>query len=520
MENPAQSLHFQGTQEPLEVNSTPVKDTQRAWQQKVYRWHRYIGLLVLVPTIFWTASGIMHPFMSHWFKPKIAHEFYIPQPIQTEAVKMDLAVVLKKNGIAEIKNVRLVNFEAGSFFQVKLDKQVRYFSTVDGIELKNGDRKYALSMARFLIDDQKSAIKGITQIQDFDKQYKYVNRLLPVWKVSFDRADQMDVYVETAQSRMATFNNQQRKIFIWIFQTFHNWEFLSGITHKTLQLSIMICFLTLICLSALSGLLIYGLMWKRFRSIPKSNKKGLLRKYHRQLGLAVSLVTFTFALSGLYHATTKFTPDERLKFVHEPSFTTDTLAQAKLPNLQGVSNLSLASWDGKHYWRVVKSDWKTKQSSTEYLELLSHAPLKDGDQAYALFLVQQFSGCNSSEPSCCDMDSAPTTGFNLAEAKLLSSAVISKFAGEYGFVNKRLPVVKLAYDTPEKTTFYLETATGRLAAKVVNADRYEGLSFAFLHKYNGLDGFGKNIRDGVMTLAALGVLTISLFGLAVFLKMK
>jgi hypothetical protein len=39
---------------------------------------------------------------------------------------------------------------------------------------------------------------------------------------------------------------------------------------------------------------------------------------------------------------------------------------------------------------------------------------------------------------------------------LVETKIITEFESqEYGFVNKRLPVVKLAYDTPEETLLIL-----------------------------------------------------------------
>jgi hypothetical protein len=48
---------------------------------------------------------------------------------------------------------------------------------------------------------------------------------------------------------------------------------------------------------------------------------------------------------------------------------------------------------------------------------------------------------------------------------LVETKIITEFESQgYGFVNKRLPVLKLAYDTPE-TLLIIETATSRLAQK-------------------------------------------------------
>jgi len=98
------------------------------------------------------------------------------------------------------------------------------------------------------------------------------------------------------------------------------------------------------------------------------------------------------------------------------------------------------------------------------------------------------------------------------------TTTINHFEGEYCYVNKRLPVVKVAFHTPRHTTLYVETSTGRLSTCVEDIDRYEGLSFAFLHKYHAVGSLGKNLRDAITMLAAAGVLAVSLLGLQLFIK--
>jgi hypothetical protein len=73
---------------------------------------------------------------------------------------------------------------------------------------------------------------------------------------------------------------------------------------------------------------------------------------------------------------------------------------------------------------------------------------------------------------------------------------------------------------PNGENWYIETTTSQLAEKVTGMDRTEGFSFIFLHKYFGMTWAGKNIRDVVSMLAALGVLVASLFGFAAFIKNK
>ncbi|MFI0491299.1 MAG: PepSY domain-containing protein, partial [Flavobacterium sp.] len=110
---------------------------------------------------------------------------------------------------------------------------------------------------------------------------------------------------------------------------------------------------------------------------------------------------------------------------------------------------------------------------------------------------------------------------SLEDTRLLETKVITDFKSEeYGFANKRLPVVKLAYDTPEKITYFIETSTSRLAAVITNSNRLEGYSFAFLHKFLFMDWAGKNIRDLTTVLAAVSVLAVCVMGFILFLKKK
>jgi hypothetical protein len=110
---------------------------------------------------------------------------------------------------------------------------------------------------------------------------------------------------------------------------------------------------------------------------------------------------------------------------------------------------------------------------------------------------------------------------DISNAKLLETKTLYDFEKrEYGFVNKRLPVVKLAYDTPEKATYYIEPSTSHLAAVITNAERLEGYSFAIFHKFLFMDWAGKGIRDLVTVIAAMGLLTVCILGLLLFLKKR
>jgi hypothetical protein len=176
-------------------------------------------------------------------------------------------------------------------------------------------------------------------------------------------------------------------------------------------------------------------------------------------------------------------------------------------------------------FKKPKSDSKwnkkeDKKSEIVYINAATNKIAPNLDLEYAEFLAYYFTD-GAPKASCCEMIdiSEDNSQPSFENIKLLESKVLNDFESrEYGFVNKRLPVIKLAYDTPEKTTYFIETSTSRLAAVINNSDRIEGYSFAILHKFLFMDWTGKNIRDLTMVLAALTILIVSIFGFILFLK--
>ncbi|KOP36229.1 PepSY domain-containing protein [Flavobacterium sp. WLB] len=526
----------------IKKKSSKKKDSKivKKIKQHMYKWHRVIGLITIIPVIFWTLSGLMHPFMAHFFKPEIAHEKLEPQIIDKSQLKLSIQEVLQKNEITQFKNFRIITFNNITYYQVKtIFGELWYYDASNGKKLEDGDQKYAEWLSRYFLDDQKSTIKKSEVVTEFTSQYKYVNRYLPVYKLTFERPDAMEVYVETSSSKLATYNPTSRQAFIWFFDTFHNWSFIDAISNNSIRIITMIFLLSIIGFSALSGILIYGLLWKQFKKTDNAAPKKGLRKYHRQIGIWVSLFTLTFAFSGGYHATTKWAPYTLSQMVYEPTFVTKEIPLANNAldlDWTRFQNASIITLNDTTYFRcqlLEKSKFKTskvdsnskwnkkkdQKSEVIYINAATNKVVPNVDLHYAEYLAYYFTG-GAPQAACCEMiETSDEPEESIENVKLLESKVLTDFESrEYGFVNKRLPVVKLAYGTPEKTTYFIETSTSRLAAVVKNADKVEGYSFAILHKFLFMDWAGKNIRDLATVLAALSILIVSILGFILFLK--
>ncbi len=478
---------------------SPPPQKKKAGLGLWYQWHRKTGIIVLVPVIMWCVSGLMHPIMARWFKVEIPNRFVKAPALQAGDFSVPLKEALAKNGITSFGNVNIILMDGQRYYQVQpVDEEgeIHYINTRDGVLLDDGDIAYATWLGRYFMEEWQAGIGQIEVVNEYTSEYKFINRLLPVYKISFAGPEGLDVYVHTRSSRLGAANDKARKTYMWLFSTLHNWDFFAFT--GPLRPVLMTLLLTLIFLSAVSGLYIYSIGWKRFKKQTMTNSRLKRRKWHRTLGVAVSVVTITFSFSGAYHLLYKKDPNALHDFINQAEiYTADLhtdpvglLTQLEYP----VANISLVTLEDQLYYRF--GHWGQHRHAVSYLSARDGSLLENGDRRYARYLAGMFSGL-------------PGTPF---------VEQITKFGGEYGFVNKRLPVQKVSYNTPDKATYYIETSTGKLAAHVTNPDRWEGFSFAFLHKYHTLDFAGKDFRDAVMSLAALGLLTVSLFGLALYLK--
>lgn len=99
----------------------------------------------------------------------------------------------------------------------------------------------------------------------------------------------------------------------------------------------------------------------------------------------------------------------------------------------------------------------------------------------------------------------------------IKTELITEFGKEYGFIFKRLPVVKVQFAGSGNPRYYIEPATGALAAEIRDVDATEGKTFAYMHKWTWLDA-NKVIRDVLMMLFALGNVLVASLGLWLFAR--
>ncbi|RXK80758.1 PepSY-associated TM helix domain-containing protein [Filimonas effusa] len=512
------------------------------FRRNIYKWHRWVSVIVAVPVLLWAVSGFLHPVMTN-VRPQIASQVLPVERIDSGYIKMPLAQVLKQNGIDSLYSVRIIHIDTSWFYQVKTNAagRLEYFSALNGNRLKRGDWLYAQYLAKYFLEGvkhdsltihkQKPANEPVSQdccdaatdcvmnasgaevanvalVTEFNEEYKPNNRLLPVYCVSFNRPDGIRIYVETGQSRFSAAIDDKRALFTRFFSLVHTWGWLSFLGPGRLIVEVVLMLLSLA--TTIMGLYIFFIS-----KAPQANSNGIgkARRRHRFTALLASLFTLMFSISGGWHVLSHFTEEKAAvtkQYGLPASDVKINLEQWQTFAKGKLSNIGLAYIEGKFYWQLylmpeftgpTGKDLMTSRSVAAkpvmYIDSYDNTVLPVGDETYARSLAAALSGYKRSEQ--------------------VAAVPVTKFNSEYSFIDKRLPVWRIDYGNK---VFYIETSTATLAKKLTASGRYEERCFAFLHKHHFMDFAGKAWRDGSTMLGAGLQILMVVVGLILYFRWR
>jgi len=459
-------------------------------------------------------SGATHPIMA-WTGPQAAKFFPPSITLKAEEVRY-LPKVLKQNRITQAKAIKVVPSEQGPLLQITEDESAprRYFNLKSGGELPGQDLKQAEWLARYYTGLSDAPISGIYFQTEFNDAYPWVNRLLPVYKVSFASPDNLEVYVYTELSALANISNDWKLSLQKIFGILHTWNWLDN--YDNARVFIMAVFLGALLGMTITGFAMIVLFKKRKISDPD-------RRWHRWSAYCIWLPLFALSASGTYHLLQHaYAENHRgLRLGTEIS-----LDGVRLPTeLNGIdrfegsnlNGLSLISGpEGILFYRVGlavlqpdqkvdragRFDGRPLESSTRYIFLNSGLEwTNSAEREMAVFYVEKHLGIHPS--------------------KLNSIDVITSFGPTYDFRNKRLPVLQLDYKTPLKDRVFIDPVTGSVVDHLVKTERIEALSFSFLHKWNFLVPLiGREARDILIVLFLALAIVSACIGIRMSLRRK
>lgn len=477
-------------------------------------WHRWLGLITCFGILLWALSGLTHPIMSR-LQPKPAA--FVP-PSQQLYLHETMApkAVLTAHGIERLQRMSVIEFEGTDYFRVQTseDQTARYFATLDGKELLKGDERYARSLATHYTGLPASSIKDARLVTAFSDDYHAVNRLLPVWRIEFREQDGLRAFIDTDQGRLATLVDDAKLTLTRVFRVGHNWSLLDSMPR--LQIAVMATALFAALTSAASGLYLY---FRFRRDVGRRLAKKPLRRWHRKLGLLVSLSTLVFASSGLFHLVMSFQQERSAIPSLLPEILTESISDNAWASLsdQTPGKIDLVSNGQQHYWLLqeVPPRIQVAALSQEKHEEHHHAESEGPDPGFQLFAADNHPMLTEGIAPLVHLWA--THYANRPASEISETRIVSKFGGEYGFVFKRLPVVKVQYPGPGRPRYYIEPQSGALAAKVEDIDALEGMTFAYLHKWIFADE-NKDLRDLIVMLFAAGNILIAILGITMFFR--
>jgi hypothetical protein len=329
-------------------------------------------------------------------------------------------------------------------------------------------------------------VANVSMVSKFDHEYKSINRLLPVYRVSFDRPDGIRIYVETTQDRFSFAMDNRRAVFDEIFRLFHTWGWLDFLGKGRLAVELLVALTALF--TTILGIYIFFTT-----RAPRSKGNGIVkaRRNHRYTAIVASLFTLFWTFSGSFHAFSKFSDDTRDSYALNDHFPAAT-ASCDYARLQSVctrpiTNVSLVQMNGDNCWRVtmlpekvamhkdLMKDLKAPMPAVSYIRTADYSALPDGDARYAAWVATQFSHHPAGD--------------------IQATTPVTAFGDEYNFTDKRLPVWKVSYAANGHERYYIETSTGKLASRVDDRAVVEGYSFSVFHKHHFMDWGGKTVRD-------------------------
>ncbi|ENX15388.1 hypothetical protein F895_01934 [Acinetobacter sp. CIP 64.2] len=481
--------------------------------KKLLSLHRNFGMVFGILVLLWSLTGVLHPIMS-------ATQ---PQPVKRMPPSQQLDLthalaatdVLKQHQIAQFSALQVIELKPQHFaYRVLQPNQniAEYYDSQTGQLLIDAEQQDAQRLALWYTGLSRQDIVSSQIITTFSDDYPSVNRLLPVWRVDFQNG--LRAYVDPSQARLATLSNDQKMWMAKIFRLGHTWTW--GDQAWTGQTILMqLALIGILCMTFMGIGLFFKIHNRRNHRLGHKPTRFL----HRYLGISLSVFILLWVMSGFYHLWQK-KPD--IKNIQPVFHTTDLTTQA----WQQVTTHPIQRLD-----LVPTSFSETHSHAAWMIQAIGQTPLQGSMTAARK--EHNHHPSKTAAPNIQFVDANNTKALDILEqSKLLAASYlglqpeqvqhaswVTSFGGEYGFINKRLPVIKVETQLENQLRLYIEPSSGMIAAQVTQQDALEGFSFAYLHKWTWLP-IDKTLRDIILGTIAGLVAVLSVLGFLVQLRKR
>lgn len=478
--------------------------------KKLHNGLLWFGLVALLAFVI---SAATHPVMV-WTGPQ--SKAFMPPKMQLsfEQIKQ-IPAVLSSTHIESALISKVVPTEHGPMLQLTthVSEPRQYFAlkTQDAKQAGDFDERQAIWLARYYTGET-SIVESVSLLTEFSTEYPRVNRLLPVYRVDFDNEDNLSAYIYTETNALAGLNNDWKRSLQSVFQALHTWSWLDD--YPLLRVLLTALLLSMLLLMSLSGIVFLFL-------IKRKKSTSQLQSWHRKLAWIAFIPLTAFIISGIYHLFQSEYGEKAKGMRLSNAIATQNinLSSEQFADIAGkkLNSFSLIEHAGKRYFRVsIAGSNRPSQKPHD------HHGSNANEQRN-----KRFDGVarekNAFYIAVDDVNDNVLTDEIVAEAlaieymgldksSLLASDKITRFGG-YDFRNKRLPVWMFEFNTANNDQLFIDPITGILVEHTIALQRYEGLSFSLLHKWNFLLAFAdREQRDIAVVFMLFIFLFLTLIG--------
>lgn len=442
--------------------------------------HRTVAWTAAVTAVVWATSGAFHPLITAIGPKPVAFQ---PPAASFEAAALPApAALLATAGIGDANQLRYLAVDGQPVLQVQPAGRGErlYLDAASGQPLADADRQRAIALARHYSGLTDRAVAETRLVEHFERDYPWINRLLPVWAVRFDGDDAVTVFVDTGSDRLGTMNDASKRRWQGLFQTLHTLSFID------------VPYLRAIAITALVGTLFVTAGFGARLLLTRGGRQPA-RRWHRRVAWLAVLPALLFPATGLFKLLVGQLPTSPLPT--PPRLATSALTALPFTAADGDIREAVAVpvIGGAPVWRVVAPRGEVLNL---WLTEADGSAIAGDDELLARRIASGALGTPVT---------APLT-------------LISAFDRDYGFANKRLPVWRASAD--DGSGWYFDTRSGVVAAKVGRPDgalaQSQATLFNLLHKGHFLDPLGvtANQRNVAMSALAATVVLTALFGVA------
>lgn len=471
-------------------------------------WHRLLIWPALLAILIFVTSAFMHLLLTRTGPQTAINK--PPQQVFSSTDVNAIPSILREHRIARADIVKMVPSAREPLLQITEDRAAprRYFSLRTGKELPEQDEQQTRWLASYYLNDTSRVIQSITFQTEFDDEYPWVNRLLPVYKVVYEGDEGLALYIHTETQALASISNHWKHNVQTVFRQLHTWAWLDEYRHG--RVILMMIFLSSLLTMIFAG---FSLLYL----LRRNSQQKVSRRIHRVLAHVVGIPLLGFCASGIYH----LLHSEYAEVSRDFNLSQPLLFESKMPaslpldvlSDQSLHSISLITVGNQLFYRA---------------SVAGEAPAAAGEHDHHQVRQQRFDGISKEQggiyislgraANVAMTDEQAARQLALDHMKISEDAIVSvekvtHFGPDYDFRNKRLPVWRVAIHNDAEDVLFVDVASGLLVDRVNSASRMEGYSFSFLHKWNFLTfPLGREKRDALIALVLLGALVLAGLG--------